>query len=143
MTSNISSIGSSTTTTGNALTNAVNQTLGKDDFLKLLTTELKNQDPMQPLDNKDFIAQMAQFSSLEQMNNVATAVNDLKTSLTAQSQQTLLAQGAALIGRQVTVTAADGSNVVGTVASVKWANGLLEVQVGTQSFDLDKVTEIS
>ncbi len=145
MANTIGATGSPTTTSAtnsNVLTQAVNQTLGKDDFLKLLTTELKNQDPLQPLDNKDFIAQMAQFSSLEQMNNVAKGVEELKTGLMAQNQQALLAQGAALIGKQVTAEALDGSLLTGVVESVKWAGGLLQVQVGTQSFDLDKVREI-
>lgn len=51
-----------------------NQELDKDAFLKLMTTQLRYQNPLEPMDNKEMIAQMAQFSSVEQLNNVATAM---------------------------------------------------------------------
>jgi flagellar basal-body rod modification protein FlgD len=50
--------------------NSVTQTLGKDDFLKLLVTQLRNQDPLKPMDPTEFTAQLAQFTSLEQLYNV-------------------------------------------------------------------------
>ncbi|MBE0343336.1 flagellar hook capping protein, partial [Paenibacillus sp. 28ISP30-2] len=53
------------------------KTMGKDQFLKILITQLQNQDPMQPLEDKEFIAQMAQFSSVEQLMNISTQLNPL------------------------------------------------------------------
>lgn len=74
-----------------------NSSLGKDAFLKLLITQLQNQDPTKPMDDKEFIAQMAQFSSLEQMQNMTKAME----SLLASQQQTQLMNYSAFIGKEV------------------------------------------
>lgn len=75
-----------------------NSSLGKDQFLKILMTQLQNQDPTDPMDDKEFIAQMAQFSSLEQMSNMSTAIENL-TSMTQQSQ---LIEFNSFVGKTVT-----------------------------------------
>lgn len=74
-----------------------NSALGKDAFLKLLITQLQNQDPTEPMDDKQFIAQMAQFSSLEQMQNMTTAMEKL---LDSQHQSQMM-NYTTFIGKEV------------------------------------------
>jgi flagellar basal-body rod modification protein FlgD len=75
------------------------QTLDKDAFLRLLTTQLRNQDPLNPMDNSEFVAQTAQFSSLEQLQNMNKALERLATA----SGSGGVSSAAALLGRTVTV----------------------------------------
>src|SRR3954453_17584226 len=101
-----------TATTGTTSTKKTdasgNQILGKDDFLKLMVAQMKNQDPMNPADDKDNIAQMAQFSSLEQITNLATAVQDL-------SHRMSLTQNVGLLGHNVSYLGSDGTLLSGQV----------------------------
>ncbi|WP_026701064.1 flagellar hook assembly protein FlgD [Salibacterium aidingense] len=80
------------------ITNQEDSALGKDDFLKILMTQLQNQDPMNPMDDKEFVGQMAQFSSLEQMTNMTTAI----TTMARAQQKGSLVQHSELIGKTVT-----------------------------------------
>lgn len=82
-----------------------NQTLGQDQFLNLLVAQLKNQDPLNPVDNGEFIAQLAQFSQLEQTKQMTTALKAFIERQDAANTQSLVA----LFGRQVS---AAGSTVV-------------------------------
>lgn len=82
-----------------------NQTLGQDQFLNLLVAQLKNQDPLKPVDNGEFIAQLAQFSQLEQTKQMTTALNKFIERQDAANTQNLVA----LFGRQVS---AAGSTAV-------------------------------
>ena len=123
-------------TTPTSSTKKADQVLGKDDFLKLMVAQMKNQDPMSPADDKDNIAQMAQFSSLEQITNLATATQRLADSM--QTTQTL-----GLIGHTVSYKAADGTLTSGMVSSVDVAGGKPSLTVGdTTDIDPTVVTSV-
>ncbi|MCW8908990.1 MAG: flagellar hook assembly protein FlgD [Gammaproteobacteria bacterium] len=84
-----------------AAADAVNDksSLGQDAFLKLMTTQLSNQDPFEPMDNGDFLAQMAQFGTVNGVNELLTSFQSMAASL--QSSQALEASN--LIGRNVLI----------------------------------------
>lgn len=91
------------------------QELGKDDFLKLLVTQLKYQDPMKPMEDKEFISQMAQFSSLEQMKNLNTSM--------------ATAQASGMIGDKVKWNNTSGDPLVGVVKGVNIVSGQANLTV--------------
>lgn len=126
----INTVPNTNNTAGAKPTTSANDSLGKDDFLKLLVAQMQNQDPTNPVDNTQSIAEMAQFSSLEQMTNIATAMNTLSQTMTNFSQQSSLVQGAALIGKAVSGVDTDGvTPLEGTVESVKWLDGDPKLQI--------------
>jgi flagellar basal-body rod modification protein FlgD len=86
---------------GASLTGSISQTMNKDDFLKLLVTQLQYQDPMSPEDPKDFVAQLAQFSSLEQQINSNTNLENLSKAISSLQQSQSMAQGVSLLGKTV------------------------------------------
>lgn len=90
-----------TNTNGQPRQTGSQQILGKDDFLQLLVTKLQYQDPLKPMDDEDFIAQLAQFSSLEQMNNIAEGIQSSNQwdFLQMQSMNNVMAAG--FIGKDV------------------------------------------
>jgi flagellar basal-body rod modification protein FlgD len=112
-------------------------TLGKDDFLKLLVGQLRNQDPMNPSSDTDFIGQMAQFSQLEQTTNMA-GTNE---KLAAQQEG---ARAVALLGKSVTYPdATTGVSTTGVVERVEWADGHPTLTVGgVAGIDPSNVTAV-
>ncbi|WP_303919207.1 flagellar hook assembly protein FlgD [Treponema berlinense] len=107
--------------------------LGKDDFLKILIAQLSNQDPTSPLENTEFIAQMAQFSSLEQMTNMSQNFEKLAGMLNSSEAQSLL-------GKTVELDAGDTS-VTGQVQAA--TRGVQpQVFVNGMYYSMDKVKAV-
>lgn len=110
--------------------------LGKDDFLKLLITELRYQDALNPVDDREMIAQLAQFSSLEQMQNLSSKVEEL-----ARAQKA--AQAASLIGRTVNAVTSDGEEVAGKVTGVEFYGEYVYLTVSDRRIPFANVLKIS
>jgi flagellar basal-body rod modification protein FlgD len=98
-----------------------NQQLNMQDFLKILLTQLTYQDPLKPMDNQQFMAQMAQFSTLQQTQQLTDKIDQL---LNVQSAT----QSIGLIGRTVEIQSADG-NVAGQVVSFSLASGSPQLSI--------------
>jgi flagellar basal-body rod modification protein FlgD len=93
--------------------------LGKADFLLLLVTQFKHQDPLNPMDDKEFVAQLAQFSSLEQLMNM----NESMDNLTAATKDQQMMNAANYIGKDVAANGNSISKKDGTVGKFYWAVG--------------------
>lgn len=98
-------------------------TLGKDDFLKLLVAQLQHQDPMNPMDNAQYMGQLASFSTLEQITNVGEEMKLLRTGGQVD-------QAVSLIGKQVDFATAEGTPGQGVVDSVRIVGGEIILSVG-------------
>ena len=107
--------------------------LGKDDFLKILIAQMTNQDPTSPLENTEFIAQMAQFSTLEQMTNMSNSFEKLASLMnTTEAQSTL--------GRTVEIDLGDTTTKGVVEATTRGAHP--QVKVNGMYYDMDKVLSV-
>ena len=133
-TNSISYTSSATDTQAAAITT---KTLDRDAFLKMLITELQNQDPMAPMEDKDFIAQLAQFSTLEQMQKMSQGFDDL-------SQGTSQSQALSLIGRWVDYPDPNdtSTSLTAMVDSVTMESGVPMLHVGSSTIDLADIQKI-
>ncbi|MEZ6014527.1 MAG: flagellar hook capping FlgD N-terminal domain-containing protein [Planctomycetota bacterium] len=119
------------------------QNLGKDSFMSLLVTQLQNQDPLEPTANDEFVAQLAQFSSLEQMEGVNQNLVALALLQQGNAQLGQLTSASALIGQQIQYTdPTDGSVAAGIVDSVKVEDDIVTLRIGDKSVPLSAVNEV-
>lgn len=138
------STGSTSGTTGssgteNAITNAVESDLGKDAFLQLLVTQMQYQDPLNPVDNTEMIAQLAQFSSLEQMQNLNTGF----TTLSGNIDQLNFLSASNMLGKDVSGITEDGKLVEGTVERVQLNGSLVYLTVDGELLSMAGVLSIA
>jgi flagellar basal-body rod modification protein FlgD len=131
--STVSSIGN--TSTSSAFSGLGGTGLDKDAFLNLLITQMQNQDPTKPMEDREFIAQLAQFSALEQMQQV----NQQITALNGRAQW---GTAIATLGHTVTAQPEDGEAVKGTVTAITALDGDPAVLIGNTLVSLSDITAV-
>ena len=111
------------------------QQLGSQDFMKLLAVQFQSQDPMKPMEDTAFIAQMAQFTALQNSTDMTNQMGLLRS-----DQQNLAANG--MIGRTVTVSDEGGNPVIGEVSAVVNSDNGPALVVNGKQYGLSTVTRI-
>ena len=111
-------------------TTKANDDLGKDAFLQLLVAQMKYQDPLDPQDNSEYVAELANFSALEQMTNVNTKLESLAETINNIDSSVLVGQLSAMIGKGINWSSVDGSTtqtLTGLVQGVSISDGTPKV----------------
>lgn len=147
MTVNATAAAQYTTSEIKTASKAASPIMGKDDFLKLLVTELRYQNPLQPMEDKEFIAQMATFGSLEQMQNLNATMTGLADTINGKWLPSMMLQQAGqMVGREVAYfsTGEDGQlqTRVGIVDSVVVRQGVPYLVVKGEAIPMENVIEL-
>jgi flagellar basal-body rod modification protein FlgD len=109
--------------------------LDRDAFMQLLLAQMRNQDPMNPMQSEEFLGQLAQLNTLDQM----WRMNDNLQNFMSQQQ---LLQASAMIGKTVQATGTDGALIEGTVGRVSVLNDTVMIDVGGMRVALDKIIAV-
>jgi flagellar basal-body rod modification protein FlgD len=140
----IASVTNSTNSTNSTSSTSSTSAIGKDAFFKMLIAQLKYQDPLNPQDGSAFASQLAQFSSLEQLTNLNTAM----TSQNLNYTNLLNAQSVNLIGKEVTASTVDASDaslettITGQVSAVQFKDKAIYLTVNGQEIAFSDVTSV-
>lgn len=116
------------------------KTLDIDDFIKILVTQITHQDPTKPMEDREFIAQMAQFSSLDQMMNMSTTMGSLNQEFSKLANTFSAGQAFSLLGQEVTII--DGGNIVTGIIDEVSGREFPQVLVGGTYYDFSKVQKV-
>ncbi len=120
---------------GTSTTQDTTQGLGTDTFLKLLVAQMKYQNPMNPTDTTQFMAQTAQFSMVEKLTDIDKQMTSL-----AQSQENVVASG--MVGKSIVATGASGKDITGIVTGMKITADGPVVKIGDMEIAYNKVKEV-
>lgn len=115
---------------------APDNTLGKDAFLKLLVAQLKFQDPLKPTDAQSFMAQTAQFTQVEKLEELSKAISK-------SAQVSALSTASALLGRTVSFALPTGGTASGVVTGATPATDGVHLRVGSRETTLDQLIEVT
>jgi flagellar basal-body rod modification protein FlgD len=111
------------------------RTLNQNDFLKLVVAQMTSQDPLNPQKDSDFVAQMTQFTTLEQTKTMQTDISDLR------AQQQFL-QADATLGRVVSLEDSKGTVTTGLVSAIQVEAGTPKLVVNGQAHDMTELVSI-
>lgn len=133
----IGSIGGASSNSSSQTSSGGSQVMvNQQQFLQLLTAQLKNQDPMNPISSQDFTSQLAQLSTV-------SGIQQLNGNIQQMLQLQQLSQGAALMGKTVTYLSSGASvSGKGVVQSVSLQNGQLQIQIGGQQVPIGQINGI-
>ena len=109
--------------------------LSQKEFFKVLTAQMTQQNPLDPMDSQDFLAQLVQLQNLE-------VTSDLSKNFAGMISQNAFTSASALLGKIVTGTQADGSTVTDVVSRVTVDGGKVRLAVGNATVALENVTEV-
>lgn len=126
------SVNGVTNTNSSTVTTAASSSknsVGKDEFLKLMMTQMQYQDPLNPMDNSQMLSQLAQFSSLEQISNLNSNIERTGS--------------ASMVGHTVQGTTADGEIVIGVVSHIEFEDGYPVIIVDEQRIPMTNLIKIA
>ena len=124
-------------------TQGADEALGKDAFLQLLVSQLQNQDPLEPTSNDEFVAQLAQFSTLEGIEEMNENLVGLAVLQQGNALLSQLTDSSTLIGKSVRYIPSDGgTELSGVVDSVKVDEGFATLNIGGRDIPLGNILEV-
>lgn len=120
-----------------------NAQLTENSFLQMMVTQMQYQDPTSPVNNTQFLAQLAQYSTLQQIMNLSSTENSVLSAIQQLSNSIDMNMGQQMIGKTVSLKDANGNSISGTVSAVKNSNNQSDIVINGTAYPISNVTSIS